>query len=92
MFGITFRKELTLLKKSLFRYLLADTDSRYTSASSLYYDLKVPLLLMTATCNQSLLGSLEKMIAVKVLPNNSVWAGQTRMSRRNILLSISFDR
>ena len=32
------------------------------------------------------------MIGVKVLPNNYLWVGGKRMSRRNILLNVSFNR
>ena len=90
MFGVTFRKEFTLLKKSFFQYLLTNRDPRYTYASGLCYDLKVPLLLMTATFNKSLLGLLEQMIGVKVLPNNFLWAGRRNMARRNISIGVSF--
>ena len=56
MFGITFRKEFTALRSSFLRHLLSNVDPRYMYSSGLCCDLKVPLLLMTATLNQSLLG------------------------------------
>ena len=58
MFGITFRKEFTLLKKSFFRHLVCNRDPRYTYSTGLCHDLKVPLLLMTATFNNKLLSLL----------------------------------
>lgn len=90
MFGITFRKEFTLLKKSFFKHLRTERGPRYSYASGLCHDLKVPLLLMTATFNKSLLGILEKMIGVKVLPTNFIWSGRDKMSRRNICINVSF--
>jgi len=88
MFGITFRKEFTLLKNSFFRHILSNRDPRYSYASGLCYDLKVPLLLMTATFNQSLLGLLETMIGVKVLSINYLWSGREKMVRRHIRINI----
>ena len=89
MFGLTFRKEFTLLKNTFFRHLLCKRDSRYTYASGLCHDLKVPLLLMTATFNQSLLGLLETMIGVKVLASNYLWSGRGNMARRHICINIT---
>ena len=91
MFGITFRKEFTLLKNTFFCHLLCKRDPRYTYASGLCHDLKVPLLLMTATFNQSLLGLLETMIGVKVLASNYLWSGRQKMSRRHIRINITMS-
>ena len=89
MFGITFRKEFTLLKNTFFCHLVCDLDPRYTYATSLCHDLKVPLLLMTATFNNSLLSLLEKMIGIKVLANNFLWCGRGNMARRHIRINVS---
>lgn len=89
MFGITFRKEFTLLKSTFFRYLLGDNDPRSKYATGLCHDLKVPILLMTATFNNCLLRLLEKMIGVKVLPTNFLWAGREKMARRHICIDVS---
>jgi len=89
MFGITFRKEFTLLKNTFFRHLVCNLDPRYTYATSLCHDLKIPLLLMTATFNNSLLSLSEKMIGVKVLPNNFLWCGRGKMARRHIKINVS---
>ena len=89
MFGITFRKEFTALKTSFFRHLLNNVDQRYTYASGLCADLKVPLLLMTATFDNSMLNTLQKMIGVKVLPPNYLWAGRFKMARRHININVS---
>ena len=91
MFGITFQKEFTLLKNSFFCHILSYRDPRYSYASGLCYDLKVPLLLMTATFNQSLLGLLETMIGVKILANNYLWSGREKMARRHIRINISIS-
>ena len=78
MFGITFRKEFTALKTLLFRHLLNNIDPRYTYSSGLCVDLKVPLLLMTATFDNTLLDLLQKMIGIKVIPQNYLWAGKVK--------------
>ena len=89
MFGITFRKKFTLLKISLFQHLINNVDLRYTCASGLCVELKVPLLLMTATFNNTLLGLLQKMIEVKVIHHTYLWAGEVKMSQSHIKLNVS---
>ena len=89
MFGITFRKEFTLLKNTFFRHLVCNRDPRYSYATGLCHDLKVPLLLMTAAFNNSLLSLLEKMIGVKVLANNFLWCGRGKMTRWHICINVS---
>ena len=63
MFGVTFRKEFTLLKESFFQHLIEPTIAPTTAPS---FDnsgacLKIPLLFMTATFNSSLLNMLQKI-------------------------------
>ena len=77
------------MKTSLFRHPLNNIDPRYTYSSGLCVDLKVPLLLMTATFDNTLLDLLQKMIGIKVVPQNYLWAGKVKMSRRHIKLNVS---
>ena len=89
MFGITFRKEFTLLKNTFFRHLVFDRDPRYTYPAGLCHDLKIPLLLMTTTFNTSWFSLLKKTIGVKVLANNFLWCGRGKMTRRHICINVS---
>ena len=84
------QKRVYFIEKSFFKHLLTERDPRYTYSSGLWHELKAPLFLMTATFNKSLLGLLEKTIGVKVLPNNFLWTGRSKMSRRNISISVLF--
>ena len=54
IFGVTFRKSFVNLKDTFFKHLI--DNSKTTSSSSHAVHLKVPLLLMTATFNNRLLG------------------------------------
>ena len=77
------------MKTSLFRHLHNNIDPRYTFSSGLCVNLKVPLLLMTATFDNTLLDLLQKIIGIKVIPQNYLWAGKVKMSRRHIRLNVS---
>ena len=88
MFGLTFRKEFTLLKASFFRHLIDESNSLNTT-NGCYY-LKVPLLLMTATFNRELMSLLELMIGIKILPYNYLWGNRDEMKRRNIKIDVDF--
>ena len=68
MFGLTFRKEFTLLKASFFRHLIDNSNT--VDNTNGCYCLKVPLLLMTATFNRELISLLEQMIGIKIPPYN----------------------
>ena len=89
IFGLTFRKEFTLFKNSFFSHLVCNRDPRYTYSTGLCHDLKIPLLLMTTTFNNSLLLLLAKMIRVKVLANNFLWSGRDKMARRHVRIDVS---
>ena len=89
MFGVTFRKEFTLLKESFFQHLIATTTAEEGSNNNGIY-LKIPLLFMTATFNSSLLGLLNKMTGVVVSPSNYLWSSRTNMARRNIRINVDF--
>ena len=91
MFGITFRKEFTALRHTLFCHLLSNINPRYTYASGLCSDLKVPMLLMTATFNSTMLNILQRMIGIRVLPCNYLWIGRAMMARRHIRINISMN-
>ena len=88
MFGITFRKSFVNLKDTFFKYLI--DKSKTTSSSSHAIHLKVPLLLMTATFNNRLLGIMEKMIGIKVLRENYLWSGRKKIAQRNIRINVEF--
>lgn len=47
-------------------------------------------MLMTAAFNKLLLGLLEKMIGMKVLPNSFLRSGRKNVSRRNVSINGSF--
>ena len=70
MFGVTFRKEFTVFKQSVFKHLIDTKPSDVIEPGSLATYLKVPLLLMTATLNQELLKILYMMIGIRVVPDN----------------------
>ena len=91
IFGITFRKEFTAFKNTFFRHLLNNINPRYTYASGLCSDLKVTLLLMTATFDNTMLDILQKMIGIRVLPCNYLWAGRGRMAQRHIRINMSLS-
>lgn len=84
------------IKKHVFCHLLNNISPRCTYASGLCSDLKVPsrdvkvqLLLLTATFNNTMLGILQKMIGIRVLPCNYLWAGRGMMARRHIRINVS---
>jgi len=97
-FGITFRKECTLLKQLFFKHLVDQysTDSpshKFTAGDATTYlglYLKVPLLLMTATFNPELLRLLENIIGIQVASQNYLWGGRNSMGRRNIHIHVDF--
>lgn len=66
MFGVTFRKEFTLLKDSFFKHLIEPTTAQYFDNSGTY--LKIPLLFMTDTFNPLLLDMLQKIKGVNISP------------------------
>ena len=88
IFGVTFRKSFVNLKDTFFKHLI--DNSKTTSSSSHDVHLKVPLLLMTATFNNRLLGIMETMIGIKVLRENYLWSGRKKMARRNIRINVEF--
>ena len=88
MFGVTFRKSFVNLKESFFKHLIDQSKNKKDSPHAVH--LKVPLLLMTATFNNRLLGLLEKMIGIKVLRENYLWSGRQKMARRNISINVAF--
>ena len=71
MFGCAFRPEFSLLKDSLFKKIVNNNDSNENSnnSSSLPINLKVSLLLMTATFNIQLSSILQKMIGIRMTPS-----------------------
>ena len=98
MFGLTFRKEFTLLKDSFFKHLVdqystgspTHTLSENANTTNLGFYLKVPLLLLTATFNTDLLKLMEKMIGIRVVMQNHLWGGRNSMARRNIQIHVDF--
>ena len=88
IFGITFRKSFINLKESFFKHLI-DRSKHETDAPHAVH-LKVPLLLMTATFNNRLLGIFEKMIGIKVLRENYLWSRRQKMAHRNIGINVAF--
>ena len=93
MFGVTFRKEFTLLKSTFFKYLIDDSGTNNLNSNGslpLASYLKVPLLLMTATLNADLLRMLQKMIGIRVAPQNYLWSNRDKMARRNIRINVVF--
>ena len=100
MFGLTFRKEFTLLKDSFFKHLVAQYSTDFPShqfsddanRTNLGFYLKVPLLLMTATFNTELLKLMENMIGIQVVPQNHLWGGRNSMARRNIQIHVDFTK
>ena len=101
MFGVTFRKEFVNLRDTFFKHLIDDTyrDPRESigtrtpptnSPTNLPCYLKVPLLLMTATFNPTLINLMESMIGIKILRENYLWSSRDKMARRNITIHIKF--
>lgn len=86
-FGLTFRHQFTKLRTSLFQYLVNTNHPENTNC--LPSVLHLPLLLMTATCNPKMVELLEKMIGLRILPDNYFWCGCKEMERRSVKLSIS---
>ena len=91
MFGVTFRKEFVNLRDTFFQHLIDETRSPPTnSPTNLPCYLKVPLLLMTATFNPTLINLIESMIGIKILRENYLWSSRDKMARRNITINIKF--
>ena len=80
-----------MTEEEFVHHLLCDRYLGYTYSLGLCLDLKIPLLLMTATFNNSLLVLLEKMIGVKVLANNFLWNGRVKIVRRQIRVNVSMS-
>lgn len=58
------------------------------SPANLTCYLKVPLLLMTATFNLTLIDLMEPMLGIKILRENYLLSSRDKMARRNITMSI----
>ena len=89
MFGVTFRKEFTLLKESFFQHIIIQPRAQDDPNNTGRY-LKIPLLFMTATFNSSLLEMLYKMTGVMISPPNYLWSSRTNIARRNIRIHVDF--
>ena len=85
MFGCTFRPEFALLKESLMKKIAIPNDN----AAHLSIQLKISLLLMTATFNTELLTILQSMIGIRITPSMYLWSGREDMQRRTVRISIS---
>ena len=88
IFGVTFRKSFVNLKDTCFKHFI--DNSKTTSSSSHAVHLEFPLLLMTATFNNRLLGIMEKMIGIQLLRENYLWSGRKKMACRNIRINVDF--
>jgi len=88
MFGLTFRKEFTLLKTYFSRHMI-NTSNQSNANNGCYY-LKVPPLLMLAMINRELMSLLEEMIGIKIPPQNYLWENRNDMARCNIKINVNF--
>jgi len=101
MFGVTFCKEFINLRDTFFKHLIDDSlhDTRPSigtrtpssnSWANLACYLKVPLMLMTATFNPTLINLMESMLGIKILREDYLWSSRDKMAQRNIVMSIKF--
>ena len=78
-FGLTFRKEFYKLKNSLFRLI-----TNYGG------NVKIPLLLMTATCTEAILSDFRSMTGIAVHPNDAFWGSMADMQHRTVSLKVHY--
>ena len=82
-FGTTFRRQFTSLRDTLFHYMI--DNNHPDNKSNCPHILHMPLLLMTATFNQRMVNTLEKMIGIKILAHtNYFWSGREGMMKRQV--------
>ena len=87
-FGLTFRKSFATLKEKLFK-LLVNSNYSKDSNTSLYTVLKIPILFMTATMNQSILGLLQQIVGIQLFSYNIYWGDASYFNKRNITICSS---
>ena len=78
LFTLSFRTDICKLKNSFFKKI---KDTSHT------HNLRIPLLLMTATMTIELVQQFEQISGIILNPNNYVWASATEISRRHICIN-----
>jgi hypothetical protein len=81
-FARSFRQEFAWLKPYLFSKLQARGSSARTS---------VPVLFMTATCNESIMKSVELLSGLTFHVSNIFWPPPSGMRHRNVLFDICYS-
>ena len=95
-YGCFFRYKFEHLRKSFFKYLINEDESNNTvideqesNLASLATFTKIPLLFMTATFSTEMKQTLERIIGIKILTDNTFWGNVKDMTRRNISIEVS---
>ena len=93
---VFFRYKFEHLRKSFFKYLINEDESNNTvieeqesNLASLATFTKIPLLFMTATFSTEMKQTLERIIGIKILTDNTFWGNVKDMTRRNISIEVS---
>jgi hypothetical protein len=82
-FGLTFRKEFQQLTPMLFSKLRIGRSKLRT---------KVPLLFMTATCTQFIVGRIEALLDIRfLLRHNVFWPNADGMQHRQVFLEVQYS-
>ena len=80
-FGLSFRKVFQNLRTSVIQKLKQSNSN----------DMKIPLLLMTATFNIEYLNLLEKILGIKMLPYNIFWGSYYSFQKRHIKIEMKYS-
>jgi superfamily II DNA helicase RecQ len=88
-FGLTFRQEFALLQSVLFKKLRVKASP---SAELSRFHTAVPVLFMTATCNQSMVAQNEKLSGLRFdRSSNIFWPSADAMHHQNVCLRVAYS-
>jgi superfamily II DNA helicase RecQ len=88
-FGLTFCQEFALLQSVLFKKLQVKGSP---SAELSRFHTTVPGLFMTATCNQSMVAQIEKLLGLRFdRSSNIFWPSADAMHHRNVCLRVAYS-
>jgi superfamily II DNA helicase RecQ len=87
-FGLTFCQEFALLQSVLFKKLLVQVSP---SAEQSRFHTNVPVLFMTATCNQTMVEQIKKLSGLRFHRSSSIfWPSADAMHHRNVCLRLAY--
>ena len=87
-FGLTFRQEFALLQSVLFKKLRVQASA---SAEPSRFHTTVPVLFMTATCNQTMVEQIEKLSGLRFHRSSNIfWPSADAMHHWNVCLRVAY--